>query len=230
MEAKIPRQRWRHLGLLILLLLLFILSPIVAPLRYGVLFLNVFAAAVLLSGIHAVSHQRRLFAATLILAIATIALNAFIVIWSARGLILISNVLLLALLGLFAVSILAEVLRPGPVTADKIYGAICVYFLIGYAWAFCYAILEQIDPGSFSGPEESGVVVDYVERVIRMRYFSFVTLTTVGFGDITPRSSAARTFATLEAVMGQIYLAVLVARLVGLHIVHTSRERSGDES
>jgi len=230
MDPKIPKQRWRHLGLLILLLLLFVLSPIVAPLRYGVLLLNVVAAAVLLSGTHVVSKRKRLFVSTLAFALAAITLNAFILVSHAHRLILLSNFLLLGLLTLFAVSILADVLSPGPVTADKIYGAICVYFLIGYAWAFCYAILEQLEPGSFTGPPETGAVADYVARVIRMRYFSFVTLTTVGFGDIVPRSNAARTFATLEAVMGQIYLAVLVARLVGLHIVDASRAKSRDDS
>ena len=72
MDPKIPRQRWRHLGLLILLLLLFIVAPIVGPLRYGVLFLNVVAAAILLLGTHVVSERKRIFTATLVLAIATI--------------------------------------------------------------------------------------------------------------------------------------------------------------
>ncbi len=63
---------------------------------------------------------------------------------------------------------------------------------------------------------------DYVGRVMQMRYFSFETLTTLGYGDIVPRSPAARMLATIEAVMGQIYLTVLIARLVGLHIAHAS--------
>ena len=62
-----------------------------------------------------------------------------------------------------------------------------------------------------------------------MGYFSFVTLTTCGYGDIIPRSQALRTFAVLEAVMGQMYLAVLIARLVGLHIVHGNSDRPCDE-
>jgi voltage-gated potassium channel Kch len=61
-------------------------------------------------------------------------------------------------------------------------------------------------------------------------YFSFVTLTTIGYGDIVPRSAAGRIFASLEAVMGQIYLAVLVARLVGLHIIHAESPASRDKT
>ena len=213
----------RHLVLLCLLLLLFVLSPFIASLRYGVLVLNVVAAAMLLSGTHALSERKKLFYASVALAVAAVTSNGLLLFISGRWLVLFSNVTILILLALFSISILGDVLKAGAVTADKIYGALCVYLLIGYAWAFGYAILEQLEPGSFSAPTESGATVDYIARVMRMRYFSFVTLTTVGFGDITPQSPAARTFATLEAIMGQLYLAVLVARLVGLHIVNNTR-------
>jgi hypothetical protein len=158
----------------------------------------------------------------------TVALSGIILLAPRPDLILLSNICLLVILTFFLASILGEVLRAGRVTADKIYGAICVYFLIGYVWTFAYAILEQVQPGSFSSQDAPGPVAEHIARVNRMRYFSFVTLTTVGFGDILPRSSTARTLATLEAVMGQIYLAVLVARLVGLHIVHAEKSKSDD--
>jgi len=223
------RREKRHLVLLILLLLLFVVSPFVTPLRYGVLILNIIGAAVLLSGTYAVSERRKLFVVTVIIAIAAVAINCATVFLPGESLILLSNICFLGLLALFSVSILGDVLRAGRIDADKIYGAICVYLLVGFAWAFAYAILDQLQPASFSVPEESGGVGEYVARVMRMRYFSFVTLTTVGFGDIIPRSLAARTFATLEAIMGQIYLAVLVARLVGLHIVHGSKPGPDDD-
>ena len=225
--SSFPRQLpGRHLALLCLLLLLFVLSPFVVTFRYGVLLLNVIGAAVLLLGVHVVGERRKMFSVSVGIALATVAVNCVIVVSSNDWLVLISNVFILILLALFSVNILGEVLRAGKITADKIYGALCVYLLLGYAWAFAYAILEQLQPGSFSGPAEASGAAEHVARVMRMRYFSFVTLTTVGFGDIVPRSSAARTFATLEAVMGQIYLAVLVARLVGLHIVHGDESRS----
>jgi voltage-gated potassium channel len=123
------------------------------------------------------------------------------------------------------VAILAYVVRGGPVNADKIYGAICVYMLIGYAWTFIYALLDEIEPGSFGilagvGPN------DYAGRVMYLRYFSYITLATVGFGDVVPHTPTARTFVVLEAIVGQFYLVALIGRLVGLHIVHST---SGNE-
>jgi ion channel len=218
----------RHLALLISLLLLFILSPFVVTLRFGVVLLNLAGVAVLLSGTYAVSERKRLFAVTVILAVASVVLSGLILVLPGRWIVLTGHTCLLLSLGLFSVSILASVLRAGKITADKIYGASCVYLLVGYAWAFGYAIIEEPQPGSFSGPAATNPV-DYITLVMQMRYFSFITLTTVGYGDIVPQSPAARTFATLEAVVGRIYLAVLVARLVGLHIVHANSSQSSKE-
>ena len=128
----------------------------------------------------------------------------------------------------FSVTILGHVLRSGRITADKIFAAICVYMLIGYAWAFAYALLDEMQPGSFAVLAETPRP-DYAAQVMQLRYFSFTTLTTVGYGDILPRSPATRTMAVLEAVMGQIYLTVLVARLVGLHIVQASSAHSRED-
>jgi hypothetical protein len=125
----------------------------------------------------------------------------------------------------FSVTILSYVLSASRITMDKIFAAICVYLLFGYAWTFAYAIVEEVHPASFVAL--SGTPQQYVDRVLEMCHQSFMTLTTVGYGDIVPRSSAARTLAGLEAVTGQIYLTVLVARLVGLHIVHGQTKSSG---
>jgi voltage-gated potassium channel len=128
----------------------------------------------------------------------------------------------------FCVSILGYVLHSGRVTSDKIFATICVYLLVGFVWTYAYALLDEVQPGSFAASTETGRN-DYVGRIMQLRYFSFATLTTLGYGDILPRSPTARTMAVLETVMGQIYLAVLVARLVGLHIVHGNADRPRDE-
>jgi hypothetical protein len=211
----------RHLVLLISLLLLFLLSPFVAAARYGTVVINTAGVIVLLSGIYAMSEQRRLFVVTLIGSVAAIATNLLMVVFQSEWIAIAWHGFTLLLLGLFCVGILADVLRRGQISADKICGAICVYLLIGFAWAFGYGIIELINPGSFSGLAEIDTS-NHVGRIMQLRYFSFATLTTLGFGDILPRSPAARTLATLEAVTGQIYLTVLIARLVGLHIAHAS--------
>jgi hypothetical protein len=211
--------------LLISLLLLFLITPFVAAARYGTVVINTAGVLVLLSGIYAMSEQRRLFVVTLIGSVAAIATNLLMVVFQSEWIAIAWHGFTLLLLGLFSVGILEDVLRRGQISADKICGAICVYLLIGFAWAFGYGIIELINPGSFSGLAEIDTN-NRVGRIMQLRYFSFATLTTLGFGDILPRSPAARMLATLEAVIGQIYLTVLIARLVGLHIIHAS---SGDD-
>src|SRR5207253_8245022 len=97
--------------------------------------------------------------------------------------------------------------------------------LIGYGWTFVYSILLELQPLSFATTSEVARN-EYVGRILQLRYFSFMTLTTDGYGDIVPRSQAARTMTILEAVMGPFYLVALIGRLVGLHIVHGSDARS----
>lgn len=215
----------RHFALLISLLTLFVVAPVVLVLHFGVVLLNLIGMAVLLTGTYAVSERKGLFSLTVILAAVSVFLSWLTIPWPTPPLILIGHIILLILLTLFSVRILGNVLSAGKVTADRIYGAICVYLLIGYAWAFGYAIMEELRPGSFSGLIATDPS-DYRTLVMQMRYFSFVSLTTVGYGDIFPKSAIARTFATLEAVAGQLYLAILVARLVGLHIVNATNSES----
>jgi hypothetical protein len=115
-----------------------------------------------------------------------------------------------------ATIILFYLFREDTITGDMIMGAICAYFLMGLVWSFAYSTLEFFQPGSFQMPQ--GAV-----NQATFTYYSYVTLTTLGYGEITPISAPARSFAILEAMMGQLYLAVLIARLVGIHIAQSSR-------
>ncbi len=100
------------------------------------------------------------------------------------------------------------------VSANKLLASICIYFLLAAFWATLYGLIYILVPESFdfhgSGQLE-GTKDDFM-------YFSIVTITTLGYGDITPLSAQARSAASMEALTGQIYLTVLVARLVALHI------------
>jgi hypothetical protein len=125
--------------------------------------------------------------------------------------------------------ILRSVLEAGPVTGDRIAGAVVVYLLLGLVWMLIYALIAILHPDGFRLP---GDLVDQLGEggEFTFLFFSFVTLTTLGYGDITPLTPAGQTAAWLEAATGQLYLTILVARLVALHIAHSGLQRGGARS
>jgi len=106
------------------------------------------------------------------------------------------------------------VFSPGTVTFDRILGAVVLYVLIGVVWAEACQLISIRVPGAYAGIAHDSSSIDHSSWI----YFSFVTLTTVGYGDITPVAHAARSLAILEALIGQLYPAIVLARLVSLHV------------
>jgi hypothetical protein len=113
--------------------------------------------------------------------------------------------------------VLAQTVRAGPVTPHRIQGGVAAYLLLGVIWAHAYALVALLRPGAFAGGAVSS------EGPRGYLYFSFVTLTTVGYGDVLPVHPAARSLAMAEAVAGPLYLAVLLARLVSLAVTPEAR-------
>ena len=107
--------------------------------------------------------------------------------------------------------LLALVLRRGPITTRRIQGAIAVYLLLGFIWAQAYELVTLWHPGAFTGAVDGSGPLPWT-------YYSFVTLTTMGYGDIMPVHPLARAGAVLEALTGQLYLAIMLARLVSLQL------------
>jgi len=103
------------------------------------------------------------------------------------------------------------------VTADTVRGGLSIYFLMGIFWSFVFGLLIMLDPGAISFSGDSGGASS------TLLYYSFVTMTTLGYGDITPVSGVARSLAVLEATLGQIFITVFIARLVGLHLRQMER-------
>lgn len=125
-----------------------------------------------------------------------------------------ANTLFLAI----AIAVLVKkIFAETKITAETIKGGISVYFLIGFLWAYLYSLLLLLDRQALSFAMGS---FEYAS----LTYFSFTTLTTLGYGDITPVNWLARNLTILESTFGQIYLTVLIARLVGLHIVNKKRD------
>jgi len=112
------------------------------------------------------------------------------------------------------------------VTLDTILGAICVYVLIGFSFGIIYHLVELHSPGSFQAHDEIALGGGALRvRTALFEYFSFVTLSTLGYGDITPVRPLARSLTMFEAMIGQFYIAIIVARLVALHLFEGTRER-----
>jgi hypothetical protein len=128
----------------------------------------------------------------------------------------------LAFVGFCSWTVIGSVVRSERVTKDTILGAVCGYLLIALFFALTFGLIEQLQPGSFSLEERAAMtrLADSVDiRQIRpLIYYSIITLTTVGYGDIQPITEIARAYAALEGVVGQIYLTVLIARLVGIYV------------
>jgi len=136
----------------------------------------------------------------------------------------------IAFLGYTVFVIVQFLFKTNRVTANTICAAIFVYLLLGVLWSLELSIVEIIHPGSFTDSRQSGsqVIRFGGEHSVDALYFSFVTLTTLGYGDITPTSPIAKMLVCMEAVVGQLFLAILVARLVGLHIIHSTNPPAKD--
>jgi hypothetical protein len=120
---------------------------------------------------------------------------------------------------MLAVLVLRRVFLEGPITIRRIQGAVAVYLLLGLAWTNIYQLIEALIPGAFR------ITVEGADVLSSLGYFSFVTLTTVGYGDITPVHPAARSAAVMEALVGQLFPAVLLARLVAMELESRTRGR-----
>ena len=112
-----------------------------------------------------------------------------------------------------------QVLFAGAVDANKIVGAICIYLLMGLIWTLMYLFIAQSIPGAFNGIEQ----LVWYDNFADVAYYSYVTLTTLGYGDISPVAPIARFLVYMEAVVGVFYMAISVASLIGVGINESKR-------
>ena len=193
----------------------------------GLATLDILLWGVMLSSLYVLSRDRRLFLTAALLALGAFAGDLATYLAPSKTALFVSCLLdLIALLFVTSV-IIGSVMQPGRIGVDKIFGAVCGHLLLGLVWALGYGALEISQPGSFSIGESTTSTLQHRVNELpaphfadldEFIYFSLVTLSTLGYGDMVATTRAARSLAALEAVVGQLYLAVLVARLIGLHI------------
>lgn len=111
-----------------------------------------------------------------------------------------------------------SVLSDKRISVTTLFGSLCTYFFIGLFWSYLYVFLITVDVGAFTGIESN------LSKENEFIYYSFVTLTTLGYGDVTPVTSIAKTISWLEAYIGQAYMTLLMAQLVGRYVAHKERE------
>ncbi|MBU6282958.1 hypothetical protein KGQ64_12005 [bacterium] len=135
--------------------------------------------------------------------------------------VMVSDASILGLFVIGSIAILRDVLTQPLVGIDTILGGCSVYLLAGICFGLAFSLVESLKPGSFL-MDGQVLTSEYMHRLPELMYLSFVVLTSVGFGDILPASSPARGLVTFEAIFGQLYLAILVARLVSLQSSRTT--------
>ncbi len=220
--------RSRFLVLLIFLLALFAIYPVLphSPTGQPILHLDLALAAVLLAGLWSLSRRKSVIVGGVALTALTLGMALLSHKLLSPALAVASLVCALVFLALTAGAVLAHVLQEKDVSTDTIFGGVCVYLLLCLVWAVIYSIMERAQPGSFGTPgvplfppNEAGSLL-----APELIYYSLSTLTTIGPQTIHPVTGAAEAWTGLEAMAGQFYVAVLIARLVGLH----TSQRRGD--
>ncbi|NGX38000.1 MAG: hypothetical protein K1000chlam2_01169 [Chlamydiae bacterium] len=201
--------------LLIFLILLFVFRPYNIGLDY-ILIWHIFFTGVLLAAVFNCHHAQWVKIFALILGIPTFIINW----WSLFQLtewLFIAGLIASLLFLVFSIFSLVNRVLLGKVTADVLRGTICVYFMIGFAFAICYTLIELVHGGAFRGLEMQQALFPHGHYQSEMVYFSFITLLAIGYGDITPTGDIGQMLAVSEGIIGQFYLAILVARMVAAY-------------
>ena len=215
------RFQGRFLFLFIALLCFFVISPLLRGFIGIQVLLDIFLSAIFITALYTFSRKKHLLLIGTLLALPMLA-----AIWSPYFvkipfMNLAGQCFGIVFMAFMVVTILSFVFKQYDITLDVIYATVVVYLLTAIMWAFIFRVIDVLQPGSFTITQGLGE-----ETRFTFIYYSLVTITTLGYGDITPVTDVAKSFSALEAVIGQIYLVLLVARLVGINIAQSMNKKS----
>ena len=227
----------RHSALLAALVVAFAVRPLVGDTAADAAAFSIAAVLLLLVALYNINvdelvgergrlliQARRRLRLGWVLAAAAVLERVFVIFVHTRMFYLVGSICWLLFLLFVTLSQLRSVLKQREVTGETISMAVSIYLLLGITWVFLYAIIFHLNPDSFGGLAlaKSGYPVAVRHLFPVLGYFSLTTLSTIGFGDITPLTLQARYAAVAEGITGQFYMAILVARLVGLQMSHSA--------
>jgi hypothetical protein len=219
-ERNWPRdqQRDRNVALLVSLVVMFVLYPVMVKLD-AIRFYRLIIVVELIVASISLGTKKRHSVLAVAMGGPAILLQLFAFSSPSRGSLLIAAILTQVFLVFVIIVVYRQLWAPGKVTTDKLAAAVNVYLLLGLGWAFIYGLIALFDHGAFTTTTiDFHTLEEYLHHGAEFVfvYFSFVTLTTLGYGDVLPATSAAQTATWMEAVAGQLFVAVTIARLVGL--------------
>ena len=219
MRSAVLSRLWMadwHLSVLLglLLLVVFVLYPMSPRGPVIAVVLQTFLTVILVSGAVLVGRSRTALALVSILATLAGAVGWMRLLEPVPWLVVLGVSTWIVFLTMLTAAIVIRVFEEGRINIHRIQGAVAAYLLLGVIWSGCYRLVMQANPGAFNLP----AVADEGTMMSKLVYFSFATLTTVGYGDVTAVDTAARSLAMLEALTGQLFPAVLIARLVSLEV------------
>ena len=204
----------RYPPLLISMFLALLLRPFLSPeaAPQGLFVLLVFVAV-----IYAFRHIRSLAISIIVLGGTAVTFRFIGNHWQSQAFLIIGHFSTFVAMVIAMIAMLSEVLRARKASTDIIIGAVCVYLVIGLAWGFLYYSIYLVSPSSFlASPGPASVIASVTEqRFTEVLYFSFSALTTIGSSGEEPLTTMVHQLAVVESAMGQLYLAVLISRLVG---------------
>jgi hypothetical protein len=221
LENPSTKRQGRFFYLFVCQVLLLVFIPYLNHPGLPLILFRLLGAVAFVAGVFAVSEKRAQWIAALALLSPAGILNVVFAFHPDPRMVVPTLVMTILFLAFTLVTLLQAVVNAEQVTRDTIYGALSVYMLMALAWAAVYMLLVTLQPGSIdmNAARHPNHTMNWFDCV----FYSFVTLTSLGYGDIVPVSAQARSLSILETVSGVMYVAVLIARLVGLYSVAKSQ-------
>jgi hypothetical protein len=225
-QLGLAHHNWpgRFTVLLVTILLLLVTQPMFSGHDYAQNFATVAISLVLLAALYAFRSARFYFAIALVLIVPALGSRLALLFTSSPAIEAFGAITSCLFLAVTVIALVSRLFIVKSVTLDTISAAICAYLLMGVAFAYAFAVVELQNPGAFSATlfqKPSSNIAPLMASLHNFIYYSFVCLTTTGFGDIAPISGGARTLSVMESVFGQLYVAILIARLVSLEVAQS---------
>jgi hypothetical protein len=209
--------------LLIMLIALIVLYPILQGSLFRGVTLNTIFTFILIAIVYGLRAERWVIIVGILIGVPWLAVVWINLRLEIQALRIVSAILMTLLFSYTLVLLIRHIREADEISADLLYGAGCIYMLIGFAWSGISMTIELLRPGSFMQVTASGYKP--ISHASDLVYYSFTTLTTLGYGDITPQLPMTRSLAILEAITGVLFMGILIGTLVGVFVATRTQNR-----